>query len=247
MTTISVHEASIRTASVTIKALAVNGKQVTQSLFRQLQEEDIVHVNLQGSIQDTGLVLRGVPWGFINYHPNPECKNISPDGHRHIVWQLGEELRRDTVFEESDNDTPIPDYRYWVTKVRTYYTLRDIRDYGEATLTYLGWGRGTKVQSKHSAFVSHHDQIEQAVRYLRGDVEDRPSKLYYDGRSYDSVQDVQNSILKDHEPGHGYDEKTWQELHDEIAVTQADISIWIDRWAETRRVLWSLDQLFIAV
>jgi hypothetical protein len=86
------HEAIIKTATVEIKSLTVTGRQVTLSVFRQLQREDIID-------RDTG-ELRGQPWGRVNYAWN-DC-GWSPYrdgdvGHQHVVWQLGEELRRACV------------------------------------------------------------------------------------------------------------------------------------------------------
>lgn len=81
MVSIKVQEATVRTAAVEIKALTVNGKQVTMGLFRQLKNEPLVDI-------ETGL-LRGVPWGTVNYF----FGSCSAD-HSHIVWQSGDELRR---------------------------------------------------------------------------------------------------------------------------------------------------------
>lgn len=79
-------EAMIKTAQVEIKALTVSGKQVTQALFKQIPGEHLID-------RDT-LQLRGVPWGRVNYHV--DCNECSGD-HMHIVWQLGDQLRRSVV------------------------------------------------------------------------------------------------------------------------------------------------------
>jgi len=83
--TLDVREASIKTASVQIKALTVSGKQVTQSVFRQLLLADLIDYK-------TG-ELNGTPWGRVNYYWGT-CKDTD---HLHVVWQLGEELRRACV------------------------------------------------------------------------------------------------------------------------------------------------------
>ena len=83
---ITTHEASIKTATVEVKALTISGKQVTQSVFRQLQEEDLLN-------PETGQ-LNGVPWGRVNYYWG-RCE----PSHLHVVWQKGGELRRSCVFE----------------------------------------------------------------------------------------------------------------------------------------------------
>jgi hypothetical protein len=78
---ITTHEAQLKSAAAEVKALTISGKQVTLSVFRQLQEEELLD---RESAQ-----LRGVPWGHVNYYWG-ECKA----DHLHVVWQKGEELRR---------------------------------------------------------------------------------------------------------------------------------------------------------
>lgn len=87
---IQAHSAEVKTASIQVKALIINGKQVTLAVFRQLQIENLINRN-------TGR-LNGVVWGKVNYFGG-DCEN----DHLHIVWQNGEELRRACVFERPDN------------------------------------------------------------------------------------------------------------------------------------------------
>lgn len=86
---ISAQEAIIKTATVEIRTLTLNGKQMTLSVFRQLREESV--------IDEETLELRGQPWGTVNYHPDAECKAGRP--HLHVVWQKGNELRRASVLQ----------------------------------------------------------------------------------------------------------------------------------------------------
>ncbi len=83
---IDIKEAVVRTATVQIKTLAIAGKQMTLSVFRQLDRELLIN--------DQRL-LNGIPWGRVNYHPpSMWC----PDGrHLHIIWSRGNRLYRDTV------------------------------------------------------------------------------------------------------------------------------------------------------
>jgi hypothetical protein len=76
---------SIKFATVTINTLTINGKQVTLDVFRQLKEA--VLINHDGS-------LAGSPWGLINYHQK-RCDKL--DKHAHVVWQLDDQLRQDTI------------------------------------------------------------------------------------------------------------------------------------------------------
>lgn len=100
---LTVHNAQITTAAVEVKTLTISGKQVTLSVFRQLQETRLV--------RDDG-VLCGIPWGTVNYHPDKvriddgdawggKPKDVGcadAPRHLHVVWQEGDELRRSLVF-----------------------------------------------------------------------------------------------------------------------------------------------------
>ncbi|MDX2948184.1 hypothetical protein PV383_37255 [Streptomyces caniscabiei] len=81
---------SIETATVQIRTLSVGAKQMTQGIFRQLIEQPVV--NTAGRID-------GTPWGTVNYHPD-RCDNASQ--HLHVVWQLGDRLRRAFVLAPED-------------------------------------------------------------------------------------------------------------------------------------------------
>jgi hypothetical protein len=84
---ITVDTASIETSTVTINTLTINGKQVTLDIFRQLM--DAVLINHDGT-------FAGPPWGMVNYHLDKKvCDKLQK--HAHVVWQLGDELRQDTI------------------------------------------------------------------------------------------------------------------------------------------------------
>jgi hypothetical protein len=76
---------SIEAATVTINTLRINDKQVTPDVFRQLKEA--VLINHDGS-------LAGSPWGLVNYHQK-RCDKL--EEHAHVVWQLDDQLRQDTI------------------------------------------------------------------------------------------------------------------------------------------------------
>jgi hypothetical protein len=93
---LTVHNAEIKTAAVEVKTLTISGKQVTQSVFRQLLEEPMTLADGR---------LAGTPWGRINYHPG-KCGDGQADAlpaHRHVVWQKDTELRRARVDQPSWN------------------------------------------------------------------------------------------------------------------------------------------------
>jgi len=83
---------------VEIKAMTVNGKQVTLAVFRQLYDEP-----LYDSLSWKAL---GIPWCRVNYHPD-RCDR-DPAVHEHVVWQKGEELRRARVDLPSGELDSIP-------------------------------------------------------------------------------------------------------------------------------------------
>lgn len=108
---LTVHNATINTAAVEVKTLTISGKQVTLAVFRQLREEQL--------IADDG-TLNGVPWGYVNYHPD-KCDQ---PGHRHYVWQRGDELLRSRVESEISFEgqlfTPPEATRYLASQVQEW-------------------------------------------------------------------------------------------------------------------------------
>lgn len=83
---LTVHNASVTTMTVEVKTLTIGTRQVTQGIFRQLIDEDLI--SRDGS-------LNGTPWGHVTWHPDNCATSDRP--HWHIVWQKGDELRRARV------------------------------------------------------------------------------------------------------------------------------------------------------
>lgn len=108
-------DVTISTATITIKALQVGKKQMTQSVFRQLPTADLVN--------DSDIDLNGVPWGWVNY--------LNDRGGRSYVFQDGTRLFRDTVVirtgEWLRNCYSVTDYPYhrpaWLENLRTRFRL----------------------------------------------------------------------------------------------------------------------------
>lgn len=101
---LNVHEAQITTATVQIRTLTVSGKQVTLAVFRQL---------INDSWEDADCFPRGEPWGTVNYHPDSACKDRDP--HLHVVWQLGDELRRAYLRKPFYRDLLVDGDADWLT------------------------------------------------------------------------------------------------------------------------------------
>jgi hypothetical protein len=84
-------DATISTATITIKTMQVGKKQMTQSVFRQLPEAQLVN--------EDEVRLFGLPWGWVNYHWG------DIDSHStHFVFQLGGKLFR-SAFRIRFSDT----------------------------------------------------------------------------------------------------------------------------------------------
>lgn len=94
MRVLTAENALVRTASVTVRSLTIEGRQVTLSVFRQLIEEDIVAF----SDWSTPATLRGVGWGHVRY-----LLDAPVDQAINLVWQKGNELRRCIVQREKQD------------------------------------------------------------------------------------------------------------------------------------------------
>jgi hypothetical protein len=98
---LTVHNATITTASVEVKTLTISGKQVTLAVFRQLREEQL--------IGEDGRLL-GEPWGFVNYHPD-KCEATD---HLHVVWQRGDDLLRSRIdYKAGFESKGDPGHAFW--------------------------------------------------------------------------------------------------------------------------------------
>lgn len=84
--TLTAQAAELTTATVQIQKLVVNRKQVTLAVFRQLYEERLYDWRTWKPA--------GTPWCRVNHHPD-KCSDAST--HEHVVWQKGNELRRDRI------------------------------------------------------------------------------------------------------------------------------------------------------
>ncbi len=156
---LNVHNAQISTVKVEVKTLTISGKQVTLAVFRQLIDELL--------IAEDGR-LKGVAWGTVNYHPD-KCSDDPP--HWHIVWQLGDELRRAKVSAAYK-----PEEVFW-SKALTYLHAASIHHWlvtGE-TRYFQGdifklfdvkqaWSRRSRVDSyRQNDFI--YDEIGIKIRY----------------------------------------------------------------------------------
>lgn len=102
--TLDIRDASITTAAVTIKALQVGKKQMTQSVFKQLPVGEL--------IDDRAAQLRCDPWGWVNYSVGEQGPST-----RNFVVPSDERLYRCPVWMRRSEQFPylsegLPD-GYW--------------------------------------------------------------------------------------------------------------------------------------
>lgn len=239
MATIRDREATIKTAIVEIKALTVGGKQVTQSLFRQLEEKSIV--------DDETLQLVGVPWGRVNYHFDG-C--VDGGEHLHIVWQHQNELRRSCVMKRG-GDFLASNLTAQADAWRKRAVLQIIRDqepaYHGKPMTAAPHGGvyifGPLEVEYEDVVLTSGSLKTKSVSAVRRYWQAR--KNLSNSRSDYEWQQVLNAVAEElGDTWWGWDIDHCIEQHNELAATAADIR---RRWAIAYNDLCSLDQLFIAV
>ena len=230
---ISAHEATVKTASVEIKSLTVQGKQVTLSVFRQLQKEDVIDRH-RGK-------LKGEPWGTVNYFWK-DCGWYSSDAHTHVVWQKGEELRRACVEAQPNksgvNQAPINEAEALLARVLAYQTIKygwkpsSVPQGGERSIK-VSWsqGRGETLSCRdtgHLFDIWRHGP-EKKIRIW----EER--SLTYGGA-------LTAEVFPDGTDSYDYDEA--------VASINYDLALYHEArncYDKSFKTLRALDQLFIAV
>jgi hypothetical protein len=100
---ITAHEATINTATVEIKTLAISGKQVTLSVFRQLPEGLVWETERE---DDVGFFHREdvTIWGIVRYYWGEQYSPPKDYETFHVLFQEGDRLYR--CFVSGDG----PDY-----------------------------------------------------------------------------------------------------------------------------------------
>src|SRR6266702_3274678 len=90
---LTVTDASIKQVSIEVKVIKIDNRQMTLSVFRQVQKESI--------IDDATGKLNGKPWGRVEYH-TANCdiyQSLRMGKHIHVLWQKGNELRQCNIVE----------------------------------------------------------------------------------------------------------------------------------------------------
>jgi len=205
---LTVHNAEITTAAVSIKTLTITGKQVTLATFRQLREEPL--------IADDGS-FRGLPWGAVNYHPDKSCDGYFE--HEHVIWQLGDELRRATAV------LPNPRIPYASPAVDDVVLLEGVSE-KSPTVAWYGWAPTEWMRVTGSTY---HDA--GLVEFRFGGLPCRAPRPCRAGYGVDA--ETVEAIDRD---------AAYAELRVEVKAEKERRERHIDRWVEIK----ALPQLFIA-
>ena len=106
--------AEIHTVSVELQAITVDKRQMTQSVFKQLPEENIINGET--------LELRGVPWGWVNYFWPATLAKLPryATNPLHVVWQLDKYLYR-SLFSTSGRCYSLSHTSQWMTSIHPLY------------------------------------------------------------------------------------------------------------------------------
>lgn len=112
--------AIVHTASIDVKVLRINKRQMTMGVFRQLEEAPILYVNGEGTYS-----TRGIVWGRVRYtwSDSPAWTD------QYVIWQRGDILCR----------CPLPTPGYLTVRVTQRNNIlrsgRGCCGYPEVTLT----------------------------------------------------------------------------------------------------------------
>lgn len=214
---IDAREARIKTAAVDVKALTISGKQVTLSVFRQLKHEQVVDPKT--------LTLRGVPWGTVNYFWGDDSRRGSE--LLHVVWQLGDELRRALV------PNSLYGFQHWSDH-------RDMVDEYFRGAHLLGIAEG-KVEMTNSVVRTVAGRtLRYSVHYTE---ETARSIIGYGPRS---LSDREREELRS-EASRFYVMDSFAEAVEHCTTTAQQLNEAEAQWSQLHGSLTALDQLFIAV
>lgn len=174
---INITKADIKTASIKIKVITVDNRNLTLSVFRQIPRRILIDSETHD--------LNGIPWGIVNYFWKEN------EGLLHVLWQDEENLYRD-VFKEKflysgtmfnqvlHNKLQIPDYIEEQLTSKIYEFLADLTDEFEHYLEEKGitksksngWfynekGNYVRAEELHKIFLTDGKNLESAKLYLQ--------------------------------------------------------------------------------
>ena len=269
-------EAAIQTTTITIRALHVGKKQMTQSVFRQLPEADLV--------DQEEVKLDGVPWGWVNYRWGDmdwrRTNFIFQQGAR--IYRCAFHVRDSSSFCVHHENRPKSDEfhemrRRFHAEIRAYHCARILE----------GWGPVEKVGPRGNTCLSWNlayrfdplgidDEVDDLpdgggkfavrtpsgrttyldLRMLRQEPQDVPEKESYSNHAKDVRE--RNEDLKFHQESL----RSWltrevtrivgrplssAEIHPRIGAIRLQAEDYNRRWDALMDQLRTVEQIFIAV
>lgn len=175
---LEISRAELKTLSVEIKALTVSGKQMSLSVFRQLDQAGWLSL-ITGA-------EGGTLWGRVEYFWD-ECKKSD---HLHIVWQEGNSLFRDCLFEHVNTRTLLFQDLYLLERLNFLYRClgerpeycgrgrlkfkgtgdflnTDIVDQDFVDKVHLAWSSGQTYDRESGEYVKHPPNPVPLEEYLK--------------------------------------------------------------------------------
>jgi hypothetical protein len=247
--------ASVQTVAITIKALHIGRKQMTQSVFRQLLNEPIWNPHNR--------VLRGTPWGFIQYF----WTGCGMDGpHLHVVWQKESELRRTCVSEregESEHKSYLRDFTdtlRWIGEVGILTAVLSGQRPSKEEFLFNGWDPRFRLKVRHWVRqISYIDQpsgrhrVDEDIRDIFTETARATSEVVAEESVAKAEARARLSKLRDDLAAaiQRYSELVVPTDLDELERFENGVverqRVYESRWREVLLAIRGLEQLFIAV
>lgn len=235
--------AQITTASVQIKALTVNGKQVTLAVFRQLYDEPLYERETWEP--------HGTPWCRVNYHPDRCDSGKGVPEHEHVVWQKGSELRRTRIDKPGYGFDALPmldfpgsdDAIALCIAANGFSNVEITRVIGGAT---YGRGRGKATAAAADPAVDVRATMD-GQRYLcRLWLSSHETDIATIVRRFGSGTQRHPALAREHSQRHPTPEHCTKDAHHLSERLQG-----YTQWRDDARRVWeeicALDQVFIAI
>lgn len=224
-------DATISTATISIKAIQVGKRQMTQSVFRQLPVAPLV--------DEVNVCLLGIPWGWVNYHWGDIHESFTQ-----FIFQVGSRLHRNafrirTHERHADYDwAPIPVkgfHREFGNLVEAFHYARIVE----------GW-RPVQSDRRSWNFRCHSNAIPSQAY-----VETFPANIGYltskeDNDYYARVRaDVRTELLGNVEEAIG-DVEPSEQIWERIRQLDRRATDFNRRWDALMQQLRGVEQLYIA-
>ena len=229
-------DASITTATVTIKALQVGKKQMTISVFRQLPEAPLVD-------EDT-LALLGQPWGYVNYRWGDQRGT-------NFIFQSGSRLYRDCILIRDSSELAHDGWPTGYVKLHVeaekrvaYYVYASLLE-GSVPNWFKGKERNVTLDMNGcDGFKGWKFKVEldDKIKHMTGLI-----KLYgVDNHQVKEISKNTAHVVKQFSEIYGC-EPTTQVINMMLQELSADVIRYCTRWDELMEKLRAVEQLFIAV